>query len=291
VKTIWRLWPAWVVLLGVGAALAATTGGCAAASPRLPAFDHVVVIVLENKETGAVLGSVNAPTINAFARRSAVLTQYFAIAHPSLPNYLALVSGSTHDITSNCTKCVVSAKNLVDTIEAAGKTWKTYAEDLPKPGSDVAGAGAYVKRHNPLLYFADVRSRPERLARIVPLPQLARDLAARKLPDFSLVVPNLCHVMQDCCVSTGDAWLRRFLAPLLVLPRSVVFVVFDEGSSSVGGGGHVGALATGTAVQPHSRSSARLTHYSLLRTIEDAWGLPRLGSSASASPIVGIWAG
>jgi acid phosphatase len=97
--------------------------------------------------------------------------------------------------------------------------------------------------------------------------------------------------MHDCSVATGDAWLRRFLQQLLRLPQSVIFVVFDEGSSSAGGGGHVAALATGTAVRPHSRSSAHLSHYSLLRTIEDAWGLPRLGSSASASPIVGIWRG
>src|SRR5881409_62223 len=106
----------------------------ASAPARVPELAHVVVVVFENKETGRVLGSRSAPTFNAYARRYVNMTRYYGVTHPSLPNYLALVSGSTQGITSDCTDCIVEAQSLADTIEASGRTWKTYAEGLPAPG-------------------------------------------------------------------------------------------------------------------------------------------------------------
>jgi hypothetical protein len=100
----------------------------------VPDFTHVVLVVFENREATSIAGNPTAPTFNALARRYARLTDYTAVAHPSLPNYLALVSASTHGITSDCTDCVVRARSLADTLPAAGKTWKTYAEDLPYRG-------------------------------------------------------------------------------------------------------------------------------------------------------------
>src|SRR5262249_53353597 len=119
------------------------------------------------KEFRQVLGNPKAVTFRSLARRYAVLTNYQAVAHPSLPNYLALVSGSTQAITSDCTSCQVNAPNLADTLEHAGKTWQTYAEGLPRAGFTGASAGRYAKKHDPLLYFADVVARPDRLRRIV----------------------------------------------------------------------------------------------------------------------------
>jgi phosphatidylinositol-3-phosphatase len=252
-----------------------------------------VVVVFENKDYDQVLGNPDARTFRSIARRYALLTNYRAVAHPSLPNYLALVSGSTHGIASDCTSCQVSAPNLADTIEAAGKTWKTYAEGLPRAGFTGAWAGRYAKKHNPFLYFTDVASRPDRLRRIVPLGTFRRDLQAGRLADFSLVVPDLCHDMHDCSVATGDAWLGTFLQPLLrssTLANGAVFVVFDEGTSSDGGGGgHVPALVLGPLVRPGSQNSTPLDHYGLLRTIESAWHLHVLGRSRGATPITGIW--
>lgn len=260
-----------------------------AAVTSVPAFDHVFVLVFENKESGSVLGSSSAPTFNAYARRYASLTRYYGVTHPSLPNYLALVSGSTHGITNDCTSCVVDGKSLADTLEAAGRTWKTYAEGLPSPGYLGAGSGRYAKKHDPFAYFRSIAGSPARRANIVPLTQLGRDLRAQHLPDFALVVPDLCNSMHDCSVRVGDSWLRRTAAPLLRLPNTVVFVVFDEGSSSIRGGGHTAALVLGTAVRPGARFARPSGHYGLLRTIEDAWGLPRLGRSAAAAPITGLW--
>jgi phosphatidylinositol-3-phosphatase len=260
----------------------------------VPHFSHVVVIVFENKEYGEVIGSSQAPSFNRVARSGALLTNYCGVAHPSLPNYLALVSGSTHGISDNCTDCPVDGRNLADTLEQAGLTWKTYAEGLPAPGFSGAHAGRYAKKHNPFVYFRDVSSNRRRLARIVPLSQLGRDLVARALPSFALVIPDLCHDMHDCSVADGDRWLQTFLPPPLKnrqLRHSVVFIVFDEGSGrdNSGGGGHTVALAAGPTVKPGSKSSAGLTHYNLLRTIEEGLRLPPLGQSRPARPIAGIW--
>ena len=143
-----------------GGLLAAGCGGGSAGAtipttaPRpvpLPRFTHVVVVVFENHEASAIIGNPDAPTFNALARRYAILTNYDAVAHPSLPNYLALVSGSTHGISSDCTDCVVRARSLADTLAAAGKTWKTYAEDLPYPGFTGGSSGRYAKKHDPFL--------------------------------------------------------------------------------------------------------------------------------------------
>jgi hypothetical protein len=261
----------------------------ATAVAPVPAFEHVVVIVFENKETRSVLGNRSAPTFNSYARRYANLTRYYGVTHPSLPNYLALISGSTHGITSDCTSCVASGKSLADTIEASGRTWKTYAEGLPSTGYLGPSSRRYAKKHDPFAYFPDVVGDPSRRARIVPLTRLAADLRGGTLPSFSLVVPDLCHSMHDCSVAVGDAWLRRIAPPLLSLSDTVVFVVFDEGSTSIRGGGHTVALALGTAVRPRSRFAGVTGHYGLLRTIEEAWGLPLLGRSAAARPITGIW--
>jgi phospholipase C len=258
----------------------------------VPRFTHVVVIVFENKEANEVLGNPQAPTFNRLARRYAVLANYFAVSHPSLPNYLALVSGSTQGIKSDCTRCIVDAPNLADTLAQKGLAWKTYAEGLPRPGFTGDSYGRYVKKHNPFLYFRSVLDRPERLQRIVPLAQLRADLRSRRLPPFSLVVPDVCHDMHECPVAAGDAWLGAFVKPLLAsreLRHGVVFVVFDEGDTDAGGGGHVAALALGLLVRAHSRFLLRTSHYGLLRTIEDAWRLPRLGNSRSAPPITRIW--
>ena len=261
----------------------------AARAPSVPSFRHVLVVVFENKERDDVAA---APTFALLARRYASLTNYDAVAHPSLPNYLALVSGSTQRITDDCTDCVVNAHNLADTLTAAHKTWKTYAEGLPSAGWNGAQAGSCAKKHDPFLYFRDVLDNAMRRDRVVRYEQLAQDVGQNRLPDFALVVPNLCNDMHDCSVATGDSWLREQVVPLLsrqALRKSVVFVVFDEGETSVGGGGNVVSLALGPLVRPGAVSAQPTSHYGLLRTIEDAWHLPSLGLSAEARPITGIW--
>jgi len=275
-----------------GGSVGATVPSKSPPSVPVPHFTHVVVVVFENHESSSIAGNPDAPTFNALARRYGTLTNYTAVAHPSLPNYLALVSGSTQGITSDCTDCIVGARNLADTLGAARKSWKTYAEDLPYPGFTGASYDRYAKKHDPLLYFRDVADSPVSRRHVVPFTRLAGDLRRHRLPAFSLIVPNLCNDMHDCSVATGDAWLKAHIAPLVrsrELRGGVVFVVFDEGTSDTGGGGRVEALALGPTVRRGSKFTRATNHYGLLRTIEDAWGLPRLGLSRRGTPVGGIW--
>jgi phospholipase C len=279
-------------VIRVAALLAALVVPAASAQPQLPSLQHVVVIVFENKEYGEVIGNVNAPTFNRMAQRYATLTHYYGVTHPSLPNYLALVSGSTHGIHSDCTTCTVRGPSLADTLRLKGRTWKTYLEGLPRPGYAGASFERYAKKHDPFLYFRNVLRSPAQRKLVVPLTQLPTDVSNNTLPSFALVVPDLCHSMHDCSVSTGDAWLHSVIEPLLKAPalaHSVVFVVFDEGNTNVGGGGHVPALALGPVVRTGAQYARSTNHYGLLATIEAAWSLPRLGHSRTAAPITGIW--
>jgi phosphatidylinositol-3-phosphatase len=268
--------------------LAVTTCSSARAVEGAPSLDHVVVIVFENKEEQEVIGSPQAPTFTSLAHEYVRFTRYQAVTHPSLPNYIALVSGGTQGIRSDCTSCVVDVRNLADTLGAAGRTWKTYAEGLPRPGFTGARYGRYVKKHVPFLYFRDVVRSPARRQRVVPLTQLRQDIDAGALSSFALVVPDLCHSMHDCSVRTGDRWLAAVVPPLLRLENTLVFVTFDEGHPGRGRN-HIAALALGTAVRPATRVTAVTGHYSFLRTAEAAWGLPLLGHSAGAKPFTGIW--
>jgi hypothetical protein len=244
--------------------LAIASGGTAS---DLPSPAHVVVIVFENKDATQINAS-SAPEYTALGQRYARLASYFAVTHPSLPNYLALVSGSTHGITNDCTMCSVTGDSIGDQLTRAGRSWAAYAEGFP------SGAG-FAKKHVPFLYFRTGASHVRPLSRFDP----------QNLPDFAFVVPNLCHDMHDCSIATGDAWLRRFVRPLLGARDTVIFVVFDEGT----GGNHVAALALGTAVRPHAVFTPRVDHYGMLRTIESMLSLRPLGAAAAARPITGIW--
>jgi phosphatidylinositol-3-phosphatase len=282
-------------LLAAALSAAVFLPGAAARPPTVPSFSHVVVIMFENKDAAEVPGNSDAPTFSGLARRGASLANYKAVSHPSLPNYIALVSGSTQGIRSDCTDCLVDGMSLADTLTHAKRTWKAYAEGLPSPGFTGASAGSYAKKHVPFLYFRNVLSRPRQRKSIVPLAQLTADLKARRLPDFSFVVPDLCHDMHDCSVATGDNWLGHWLKILVAskeLRGGAVFVLFDESHTwGSGDGGHVPAYVVGPAVRAGATTKQAVSHYSVLATIEASWRLPRLGASAHAAPIRGIWRG
>ena len=274
------------------AGIFAADGPSSATPSQPPRFRHVIVVMFENHGVSQVLQDPAAPTFRHLAERYATLANYDALAHPSLPNYLALVAGSTFGLDTDCTRCVIDAPNLADTLPARSLTWKTYVEDIPRKLDHITDPG--VKARIPFLYFRDVLSSRRRMHDIVPLADFSRDLRADRLPSFSLVIPDLCHDMHDCSVATGDRWLESFMDPLLragELRRSVVFITFDEAErpDDRGGGGQVPAIVVGPGVRPDSVSSVPLNHYSLLRTIEDAWKLRLLGLSATAQPVTGIW--
>jgi len=268
---------------------AASPGSSGLPARRLPAFSHVVVIIMENKECGDVIGDRHAPFLTRLARRYALATSYFAVRHPSLPNYLALTGGSTFGIASDCATCQVHATNLVDQLERAGISWKAYIEGLPRPCYPGAAAGGYAKKHNPFAYYTDVAGNPARCSRVVPLTELLPDLEGGRLPAFTWITPNLCDDMHDCGVAAGDRFLAG-LVPRLARalgPRGVLFITWDEGETDSKGrccekaaGGRVATIVVG----PHARRGVEVAlpydHYSLLRTIEDAWHLRELRNAA-----------
>jgi hypothetical protein len=268
----------------------ATLAGSSAGRPAraVPAFSHVVVIVMENKDCGDVIGNQQAPFLNELARRYALATNYFAVSHPSLPNYLALIGGSTFGIKSDCTGCGVQATNLVDQLERAGISWKAYMEGLPRPCFTGVSAGRYAKKHNPFAYYTDVAGIRGRCSRVVPLTRLPSDVKAGKLPAFTWITPDLCHDMHDCGVAAGDRFLAGLVPRLLraLGPKGALFITWDEGETDTArgccdkaAGGRVATIVAGPLARRGARVTIPYDHYSLLRTIEDAWQLPELGNA------------
>ncbi len=268
----------------------------ATAVPLVPAFDHIVVVVFENKEYGTVIGNPKMPYFNQLAQRYTLLTQYYAVTHPSLPNYLAMIGGDTFGIDFDCTSCLVDARTLPDLLEGRGLTWKTYQEDMPSPCFGGSEAGSYANKHNPFVYFKPIRLNPERCARsIVPFTQLASDLSADSLPNFAFITPNLCNDAHDCDLSTADTWLQGLmtqLQPALAADGKPYLVVltWDEGQGDhsccglpASAGGRVATILFSPQVRPAYQDDTPYSHYSLLKTISAAWNLPYLGHANDES--------
>jgi hypothetical protein len=245
----------------------------------------VIVVVMENKDYRQVIGVPEAPYINSLAEKYGIALNYRAITHPSLPNYLALLGGSTFDIRSNCTDCHVDAPSLISRLEEAGISWKAYVEGLPSPCSRDALVGRYAKKHNPFMYFDDILSDQSRCSKVVPLTELDRDLKADSLPRYVWITPDLCHDMHDCTVAEGDAFLTGLIPHLLPTldPSGVLFLTWDESAIESGqDGGRVATIVAGPTVHGGFRSKVRYSHYSLLHTIEESWGLPSVVRSPCA---------
>jgi phosphatidylinositol-3-phosphatase len=245
---------------------------------------------MENKEYGDVIGSSEAPYLGSLAKRYALPKRVFAIRHPSLPNYLALIGGSTFGIDSDCTSCHVHAINLVDQLERAGIGWKAYMQGVPKPCYTGAEHGRYAKKHNPFMYFDDIRKNAKRCSRVVSDKALTSDLAHGRLPAFAWITPDLCNDTHDCGVATGDRFLKRLVPSLLRVlgPRGFLVLTYDEGSSDrgcCGGDAHGGRIATviaGPEVRRGVRPAASYDQYSILQTIEDAFGVGHLRRAGAA---------
>jgi phosphatidylinositol-3-phosphatase len=260
--------------------------------PR-PTTSHVVVIVMENKEYGQVLGSDDAPYLNRLAKRYAAPHSLYGIRHPSLPNYLALIGGDTFGVDDDCTSCRVHATSLVDQLEQAGRTWKAYMQGMPRPCFRGAFHGGYAKKHDPFMYFDAVARDDRRCKRVVPYRHLRGDLKNGRLPDFSFISPDLCADTHDCPVRTGDRFLASVVPALVSVlgPHGFVVVTYDEGSSNrgccsgVAHGGRIATVVAGPDVRQGATGNGSYTTYSILRTIEDFFEVPPLRHAAQAKPL------
>jgi len=250
----------------------------AAATP--PRFDHVVVVVEENHSYGQILGTgsiglpaPNDPYIQYLARHGASFTNFKAEGHPSEPNYLAMFSGSTQGITNDAPpKKLFTAPSLGGELIKAGVSFAGYSEGLPRVGYAGSDTGKWVRHHVPWSEFADVPTSANR-----PFSAFPTDY--RKLPKVSFVIPNNVHNMHSASVSAGDSWLKSNLNNYVKWApshNSLLIVTWDEGNGS---SNQIANIFYGAHVKT-GQNATPATHYNLLRTIEDMYGVTPLGASA-----------
>ena len=295
---------------------------CRAAS-GVPLFTHVFVIMMENTSKSSLDAATNTPYLKSLATKWATGSDYHGTSHPSLPNYLALTSGSDHAVGCDCDPvgsacslcntvafpsgcgCNQSAAHLGDQLDTASKTWKAYADGASKP-CDTTNAGAYATRHVPFLYYENMKAATADArctSHVVPYTGFAADLGGTT-PDFSYIAPSLDHDMHGtglqqstADVAAGDTWLstnaQAILDSAAFKNGGLLVIVWDEDDGS---GGIVPPKTDDPipiyVMSPYAKSvpggyvsPVNGNHYSLLATIEDALNLPRMGSAVGKTPL------
>jgi hypothetical protein len=252
----------------------------------IPRPDHVLLVIFENAAYQQVVGVQGVPYLTSLAQAGANFTNAHGERHPSQPNYIALLSGSTHGVTDDsCPQRLGDQPNLARQLLDSGRSFAGYSEDLPGAGFTgcVSSDGNYSRKHNPWVDFTNIPASAN-----LPLSALPTDFAA--LPTVAMVIPNLCNDMHDCPVDAGDAWARLHLPAYLDWARthnSLLIVTFDEDDDSTAN--HIPTVFVGPMVRPGDVADY-INHYTILRTIEDMYQLPALGAAAATAPVTGIWA-
>ena len=271
---------------------------------QLKNFQHVFIIMMENTSYSSLIGNPNAPWINSAAATYGLATSYFGASHPSQPNYIAATSGSLNGVT-NDNDVTIDVPNIVDQLEAHGRSWKAYMQSYSlcsTPLAHACGNQLYERKHNPFISYKDVQTNPTRVANIVDFSQFSSDLASGSVPDYSWISPDQCHDMHgrgstpdDPCdfsnvqklIATGDQFLQQTVGEIMAsrawTGNSVIFITWDETDFPFNdtrgccdanpGGGNVVMLTISHSDHSARTSSVPYNHYSMLATIEDGWGL------------------
>ncbi len=283
----------------------------------IPRFSSIYVVLMENTSYATLEATTNTPFLHGLGNMFARSSDYHGVIHPSLANYIALVSGDTYGIGCDCDPtggacngfncnalihscgCGQTASSLADQIESAGLDWRMYAEGMGT-ACNTTGAGHYAPRHVPFLYFKPLVEDSARCAaHVVDYSHFAGDLASAR--DFSFISPDLVHDMHDpfpanaSNYANGDTWLAAQMAPILARPElqpgghGLLIIVWDEDDNS-----GIPApddpipmyLISPLARSGGYKSTVRADHYGMLATIEDGLGLARLGKATQATPMV-----
>ncbi|KAI8952971.1 phosphoesterase family-domain-containing protein [Xylaria longipes] len=253
-------------------------------------FDRFVHIFLENEDYDIAAGD---PNLAYLATKGILLNNYYAITHPSQPNYVVAGGASTHNVIDDSFKRIsAGTETIVDLLEAAQVSWGIYQEDMPYSGfqgtyvNQQNGANDYVRKHNPLVSYDSVGTDVNRLAKTKNFTLFDRDLAANTLPQWMFITPNMTNDGHDTSVTVAGNWARNFLEPLLSnknfnTDRTLIVLTFDESENYLGSN-QVYAALLGSAV-PSSKvgttDSTKYNHYSLTKTVEDNWALGNLGQN------------
>ncbi|MDP7722125.1 alkaline phosphatase family protein [Mycobacterium sp. TY814] len=259
----------------------------ALAAATLPAYAHVVIVIEENRSQANIIGNKAAPWINALAAGGAMMAQSFAETHPSEPNYLALFAGNTFGLTKDsCPVDVGAQPNLASELLATGHTFGGYSEDLPAVGSTACSAGKYARKHVPWVNFSNV---PPSVS--VPFSTFPGPGNYASLPTVSFVIPNNDNNMHDGSIAQGDAWLNSRMSAYANWARannSLLILTWDEDDG--GPRNQIPTVFYGAHVQPGSYNET-ISHYNVLSTLEEMYGLPKTGYAATAPAIATIWGG
>jgi len=267
------------------------------------AIRHVIIIVMENEGYGSVIGSPSAPYQNQLASQYALAANYFAVSHPSLPNYLALVAGDTLGVTSDClpAQCALPNTTITSLLDGKGLTWKEYAESMPASCSqNDSQDGLYVAKHDPFVYIDGITGNSGSGAtsaycgsHVVPFTQFSKDLTSSNLPSYSFITPNLCDDAHSCALSTGDQWLSTIVPGIInssSFATTALFIVYDEGSNNAGFGPNSGGQVVCMLVSPFARtgyvSQVPYSHYSLLATVEAIFNTGNLGRNDATAAVM-----
>jgi phosphatidylinositol-3-phosphatase len=291
----------WVFALAAGLTALAGCGSQASRPPRVAAVapprhfphpDRVAVMVLENRSYEEVIGSPSAPYLNGLARRNALATGFYAITHPSLPNYIALTGGSVFEITKNCARCDAPGPNVVGQLDRAGISWKAYFEEMDsniKPG---AVTHEYNPHYNPFVYYETVRGTPRDRARIVGFDHLYSDLKGGRMPRFTWIAPGVLHDGHNSALREADRYASQLVPKVLraLGPNGILYLTWDEGAptdwrgvAGQRGGGRIALIAAGGGARRHTRTAIPANHYALLRTIEANFRQRTLGQAGAKS--------
>ncbi|MEV6907844.1 alkaline phosphatase family protein [Amycolatopsis sp. NPDC051071] len=255
------------------------------AAASIPQFDHVVIVMFENKNYTDIKGSSKASYLNSLASQGTLLGKSYGVTHPSQPNYVGLFSGTTAGVhKDDCLSGQIDRDNIGNQLVKAGKTFKGYSEGLPKAGSTTCKSGRYARKHAPWAFFKSTSG----AATNVPYSAFPSDYST--LPTVSFVIPDMCNDMHDCSVSTGDSWLKKNLdgyAQWAKTHNSLLIATFDEDNfTSVN---QIYTAMVGAHVKAGYKSETQANHYTVLRTLEDMYGLPPLAGAANKQPITDIW--
>lgn len=291
---------------GCGGGSASPTGGTSGGptgSGGIPQVAHVFVLVEENHGYGDVIGNTDMPYLNSLVSAYGLATQYFADAHPSLPNYFELTVGASTAITGtqgDGYSGTVTQDNVVRALVSAGKSWRYYGESIPQIGYEGPNTGAYSRGHNPFSYFSDVQNTPAQAANMVPFTQFASDLSSGTLPEYGFIAPDLSDDAHDCpsgmstCTDTqklasADLWLKTNIDPLIkssAFQNCLLIITFDEGdaSDSANGGGRVATLIISPKAKAGYQSTTLYQHESTLRLTMKALGVSDFPGAAATAP-------
>lgn len=251
-------------------------------------FKKVIWVVLENTDYSSAM---TQPEFVALTKKGLLFTNFSGEAHPSQPNYIAMIAGDSLGV-ANDNPVNINSRHLGDLLEAANMDWRVYAEDFPGNCFNGATQGNYARKHNPFISFTNVSRDSQRCKKIVDASAFDRDLAADQLPEYSMYIPNLRDDGHNTGSDFSSKWFASKFASLINsadgLQDTLLVVTFDESENRRSN--KIFTVILGGSVRAGITNNQTLNHISLLKLIEDEWGLGNLGRADATAPVIdGIW--